>query len=246
MNNQSEVLESNQALLVISEPCRHGHRPPKLRRQGSNLRLASNSRASYRSTTPEYVLGDASSGRRGSRTLNGDKPHPFSRRDTAGGSPSESGPGRSRTCSAPGKNRQLSPFELRSQRVLMWPAGIEPAARRVSSDRSTSLSYGHLPWSGRGWTRTSSLLFVRQALFAIELLAPIDGELRDKDSNLDLHVQSVGPAQLDDPGTVAGAGGFAPATCQSRNATWRIARARCSVFISTRCQIGSTIVAWSL
>ena len=26
---QSEVLESNQALLDISEPCRHGHRPPK-------------------------------------------------------------------------------------------------------------------------------------------------------------------------------------------------------------------------
>ena len=44
---QSEVLESNQALLVISEPCRHGHRPPiELRRQGSNLRLAINSRAS--------------------------------------------------------------------------------------------------------------------------------------------------------------------------------------------------------
>src|SRR5207249_10757462 len=40
----------------------------------------------------------------------------------------------------------------------------------------------------RGWTRTSSLLFVRQALCPIELLA---GELRDKDSNLDLHGQRV-------------------------------------------------------
>ena len=25
----------------------------------------------------------------------------------------------------------------------MWPAGFEPAARRVSGDRSTRLSYGH-------------------------------------------------------------------------------------------------------
>ena len=45
---QSEALESNQALLVISEPCRRGHLPPRLRRQDSNLPFASNSRASYR------------------------------------------------------------------------------------------------------------------------------------------------------------------------------------------------------
>jgi hypothetical protein len=51
----------------------------------------------------------------------------------------------------------------------MWPAGLEPAARRVSDGRSTGLSYGHT--SGRGWTRTSGLLLVRQALFAPELLA---------------------------------------------------------------------------
>ena len=52
-STRSEAPESNQALLDISEPCRRGHRPPKLRRQDSNLRLASNSRASCRSTTPE-------------------------------------------------------------------------------------------------------------------------------------------------------------------------------------------------
>jgi hypothetical protein len=54
---RSEALESNQALLDISEPCLHGHRPPtwtsQLRRQDSNLRLTINSRASCRSTTPE-------------------------------------------------------------------------------------------------------------------------------------------------------------------------------------------------
>jgi hypothetical protein len=46
--SKSETLESNQALLEISEPCLHGHLSPaaKLRRQGSNLLLASNSRAS--------------------------------------------------------------------------------------------------------------------------------------------------------------------------------------------------------
>jgi hypothetical protein len=53
--------------------------------------------------------------------------------------------------------------------------------------------------SGRGWIRTSSLLFVRQALSAFELLARV--EIRDKGSNLDLHVQSVVSYRLDDPGT---------------------------------------------
>lgn len=60
--------------------------------------------------------------------------------------------------------------------------------------------------SGQGWTRTSSLLFVRQALCAIELLAHAgltrwgDPVLRDKDSNLDLRVQSAVSWPLDDPG----------------------------------------------
>lgn len=67
----------------------------------------------------------------------------------------------------PSKSRQLWPIELRDR---MWPAGVEPAARRVSGGRSTGLSYGHVR-DGRGWTRTSSLLCVRQALCAIELLA---------------------------------------------------------------------------
>jgi hypothetical protein len=81
---RSEALESNQALLDISQPCRAtdtGLR--RLRRQGSNLRLAINSRASYRSTTPER--------RRKERESNpqGREAHPFSRRDTApDGSPS--------------------------------------------------------------------------------------------------------------------------------------------------------------
>ena len=61
--------------------------------------------------------------------------------------------------------------------------------------------------SGRGWTRTSSLLFVRQALYAVELLALVELSglnqlgLRDKDSNLDLRIQSAVSWPLDDPGT---------------------------------------------
>jgi hypothetical protein len=42
-------------------------------------------------------------------------------------------------------------------------------APRVSGGRSTVLSYGH--GYGRGWIRTSDLLFVRQALNRSELLA---------------------------------------------------------------------------
>ena len=58
------------------------------------------------------------------------------------------------------------------------------------------LSY---PLSGRGWARTSSLLFVRQALSRLSY-SPVD-QIRDKGSNLDLHVQSVASCRLDDPGT---------------------------------------------
>ena len=94
----------------------------------------------------------------------------------------------------PIKSRLLS-AELRSQGV--WPAGLEPATRRASGDRSTRAELQPREMHGRGWTRTSSLLFVRQALSAIELLARL---LRDKDSNLDLRVQSAASWPLDDPG----------------------------------------------
>jgi hypothetical protein len=119
----------------------------------------------------------------------------------------------------PIKSRQLCRIELRSREV--WPAGLEPAPRRVSGDRSTVAEL-RPHGDGRGWTRTSSLLFVRQALSALELLAqggfggrPLvvsvrrrhsqlfakPPKLRDKDSNLDLRVQSAVSWPLDDPGT---------------------------------------------
>jgi hypothetical protein len=51
----------------------------------------------------------------------------------------------------------------------VWPAGIEPADAPRFRRALYRLSYGHI--DGRGWSRTSDLLFVRQALIPSELLA---------------------------------------------------------------------------
>ena len=232
----------------------------RLRRQGSNLPLAINSRASYRldhaGTTRQVTdctcseaetaglepangscrlrasnalpcqLGHVSrSGRRGSRTPKARGPPVFETGYRAGGSPSESGPGRRRTCTVPGKSRELCRVELRSRDVTgrdrtcdaprfrralyraelrsraMGGAGVEPAASSVIREALCHLSYPpSCARDGRGWDRTSSLLCVRQALFRVELLARAV-EIRGKGSNLDLHVQSVVSCRLDDPGT---------------------------------------------
>jgi hypothetical protein len=106
--------------------------------------------------------------------------------------------GRDRTCDAPRFRRALYRTELRSRE---W---AEPESNR----RPPPYQRGALPPelsacavqrnSGRGWARTSSLLFVRQALSRLSY-SPI-GQIRDKGSNLDLHVQSVASCRLDDPG----------------------------------------------
>ena len=108
----------------------------ELRRQGSNLLFAINSRASY----PFDLAGMEAEGE-GVEPSTAEAAPVFETGYRASGSPSRGGPGRSRTCNPPIKSRQLCRFELRSHEV--WPAGIEPAARRVSGDRSTVLSYGH-------------------------------------------------------------------------------------------------------
>lgn len=84
----------------------------KLRRQGSNLRLAVNSRASYRSTTPERWAGRRRKER--SRTLNGVNLTRFRDGIPHQWQSFQSGPGRSRTCTPPIKSRQLCRVELRS------------------------------------------------------------------------------------------------------------------------------------
>jgi hypothetical protein len=72
----------------------------------------------------------------------------------------------------------------------MWPAGIEPAARRVSNGRSTGLSYGHVGMGEAGFEPATSCVLDKHSGQA-ELLAHVRGQLRDKGSNLGLHVQSV-------------------------------------------------------
>jgi hypothetical protein len=79
--------------------------------------------------------------------------------------------GRRRTCNLPIKSRVLCRVELRSQRC----------GRQGSNLRRPAFQAGALPaelrphgWSGQGWSRTSDLLFVRQALVPTELLA-LDG-----------------------------------------------------------------------
>ena len=88
----------------------HGGR---LRRQGSNLPLAVNSRASFR-------LDHAGTSERKERESNPQGPKradPFSRRDTAPVAVLPSDSGRRRTCTVPGKNRELCRVELRSHDV---------------------------------------------------------------------------------------------------------------------------------
>ncbi len=125
----------------------------------------------------------------------GPQAHPFSRRDTApmAALPRKMASGRTRTCTTPIKSRRLS---LLSYGARMWPAGIEPAPPRVSDERSTA-ELRPRERGGRSWSRTSNLLFVRQAL---SRLSYPPSRLRDKGSNLDLHVQSVVSSRLDDPG----------------------------------------------
>jgi hypothetical protein len=135
----------------------HGGR--KLRRQGSNLRLASNSRACcplHHAGITEAAGLEPASGDRRLRASNAlpfqlghasneaegegvEPPRPedppvFETGYRAGGSPSESGPGRRRTCTIPGKNRELCRLSYGAE---VWPAGIEPAPPRVSGGRST-------------------------------------------------------------------------------------------------------------
>src|SRR4051812_44098357 len=93
----------------------------------------------------------------------------------------------------------------------MWPAGVEPAARRVSNGRSTGLSYGHV-----GWARLDSnqrrLVCWTSTLARLSYSPTRSEELRDKGSNLGLHVQSVASCPLDDPGSQTGARSCPPST----------------------------------
>jgi hypothetical protein len=102
-------------------------------------------------------------GRRGSRTPKGPRrAHPFSKRDTAPMAVLPDGDsGRLRTCNDPGKNRELC-------RLSYGASGVAGRNRTCGAPRFRRalfrLSYGHKENHGRGWSRTSDFLFVRQAL----------------------------------------------------------------------------------
>ena len=113
---------------------------------------------------------------------------------------------------APPSAAQESQLRVNSRNhILPTYSVMEPIGLRTDkfSGRSRSRTGGllhirealyHLsyPPNGRGWARTSSLLFVRQALSRLSY-SPLR-QIRDKGSNLDLHVQSVASCRLDDPG----------------------------------------------
>jgi hypothetical protein len=133
-----------------------------LRWQGSNLRLAINSRVSYRSTTPEREAEGEG--------VEPPRPRPTRFRD---GIPRQMAvlptgdPGRTRTCTTPIKSRALYRIELRSQGCGRQGSNLQRPAFQAGA--LPALSYDHA--DGRGWNRTSDLLFVRQALGLSELLA---------------------------------------------------------------------------
>jgi hypothetical protein len=191
--------------------------------EAAGLEPADGSRRLRASNALPYQLGHASaSGRRGSRTPKAWRAHPFSRRDTAPVAVLPSSPGRRRTCTFPGKSRELCRLSYGASGVTRRDRTCGAPLFRRALYR---LSYGHEhgrsrnrtgglllirealfllsypPSSGQGWSRTSGLVFVRHALLPSELLAH---EFRDKESNLDLHVQSVVSCRLDDPGSLDG------------------------------------------
>jgi hypothetical protein len=169
---------------------RFDHGGLKLRRQGSNLPFAINSRASYRldyagtsggsrtrtcetgtalrlSTALPFQLGHASTERK-ERESNpqGLTAHPFSRRGTAPMAVLPVAPAGVEPAPTPIKSRGLCQLELRSQGV----AGRDRTCGRPAF-QAGALPAELRPHDGRGWSRTSGLLCVRQALWPSELLA---------------------------------------------------------------------------
>jgi hypothetical protein len=171
----------------IESPASSSVRPRgqgRLRQQGSNLRFTVNSRASCRSTTPERNGGSRirtcgcvphthqrasnappSTPRPCLQQAEGEGVEPprprsppvFETGYRAGGSPSDDS-GRIRTCTAPIKSRRLFQLSYRARRDRQGSN-----LRRLAFQASAlPLSYGHM--QRRSWSRTSSLLRIRQAL----------------------------------------------------------------------------------
>jgi hypothetical protein len=180
----------------------------RLRRQDSNLRFAINSRASHHSTTPER------DGRGGSRTPKAGKGPPvFETGYRTSGSPSRVAPagvepatarvrigssaelsyGAGETCGRQGSNLRRPAFQASALPLSYSHENSQEWAEPESNRRPPPHQRGALPseLSAYRWAWLDSNqpppLCKRGALPA-ELHAR---ELRDKDSNLDRHVQSV-------------------------------------------------------
>jgi hypothetical protein len=111
-------------------------------------------------------------GRRGNRTPKA-RPDPpvFETGYRACGSPSKSGPRRLRTCNLPIKSRVLCRLSYGAVQRGRQESNLRAPRFKRALYR---LSYDHE--YERGWSRTSDLLFVRQALIPAELLAPNPGQ----------------------------------------------------------------------
>ena len=151
---QDSNLRAALAACAIATRCLANSAMPPCARPG--VLLAGTRGAPPRARDPEQ------GGRRGSRT-----PKPVKATRFRDGVPRrwqsfQGDPGRLRTCTSPGKSRELCQL---SYGVVMWPAGVEPATPRVSGERSTALSYGHVcrsnttrwaPARERSWARLGS------------------------------------------------------------------------------------------
>ena len=121
-------------------------------------------------------------------------------------------PGRARTCTTPIKSRPLYRIELRSQRCGRQESNLQRPAFQAGA--LPIWSYDHA--SGRGWNRTSDLLFVRQALGLSELLARADEKWAELESNQPPPPYQRGARPTELPAHVKASGrGFEPRSPRS-------------------------------
>ena len=145
-------------------------------------------RALYRAELRSREMGGATSPRTARRTRGSRRRKSSSRRSFPRTRPSINGSG-------PRIGPSPDPRVRSTSRTGTPPA--QPTRSATSRSQSAETRAG-FQTHGRGWARTSSLLFVRQALSRLSY-SPV-GQIRDKALNLDLHVQSVVSCRLDDPG----------------------------------------------
>ena len=119
--------------------------------------------------------------------------------------------GRIRTCGAPRFKRPLYRAELRPlgyQHLVSGGFAAAHTTRPATASQKKGAHGGNMVSpvkaseakpSGRGWTRTSSLLFVRQALCPLELLAQVRLGTRTRTSISTFRAWR--PRRLDDPGS---------------------------------------------